>query len=67
MYLVFKPCFPELQAVLRYIFRNVYQSHGCAGIVSDCSPAMWEAGDRGTRLTAWQGTAGVISAPATGL
>ncbi len=44
MYLVFNLGFPELQAVLIYVFRNVYQSHGCAGIVSDCSPAMWEAG-----------------------
>lgn len=44
MYLIFYPGFPDLQILLRYIFGNAYQTHGCAGNVSACSPAVWEAG-----------------------
>lgn len=47
MYLIFYPGSPDLQILLRYIFKHAYQTHGCAGNVSVCSPAVWEDGGQG--------------------
>ena len=44
MYLIFVSGLPELQIDLRYIFGNVWLTHGCVWYVSACSPAVWEAG-----------------------
>lgn len=47
MYLIFYPGSPDLQILLRYIFKHAYQTHGCAWDVSVCSPAVWEDGGQG--------------------